>query len=621
MQWKRGQATIFIIVAIVIVGLVIAFVAFRDRLGIGGIPSELQPVFSQYESCLGEETRIAIELLGVQGGRIDAGNYVSGSEYAPFSSHLVFLGNPIPFWYYVSGNGLIEENVPSRYDMEQEMNGFISERINACDFSPFYAQGFSIEMQRPSVKTTIRDDGVDVDVNEAVTVSRGETEATKRNHRVTIESRLGKLHSEALSIYNKEKTEAFLEHYSADVLRSYAPVDGVQVQCSPKIWKTQEVVDELKEALAENIGQVKFEGNYYNLKNSDENYFVVNTSVGGEARVLYSSDWASKVEISGDGVSQELMVAQPLGNQQGLETMGFCYVPYHFVYDVSFPALVQLGYGRELFQFPLVVVIEKNQPRNPLVAIVESQDESDVCAFKNGRAKISTYDAHLNPLLGARISYQCFEQTCELGETRIVDGNAVLDADVPVCVNGYLIAEADNYTAVKQLYSSNSETSAELVLDKLYPVKVNVKVDGKPLEGSAIVHFVSESGTISAVLPEQDSIMLNEGLYNVSVYVYGNSSVVIPESTRTECTQTTKGGLLGIFGGTKEQCFEINIPETRIDYALRGGGHGETYVFESDLEAGGATVFVQSLPLPESLEQLQYNFEIFQSLGVETSFP
>ncbi len=619
MRGKRGQVAIFVIIAVVIVGLVIGFVAFRDKIDLGGIPAELQPVFSHYESCIEEDTRIASELLGVQGGRIELGDYTPGSDYAPFSSHLNFLGSPIGFWYYTTGNGVIKESVPTRIDMEREAGDFIEGELGNCDFSPFYEQGFSIELGRPSVETKIEDTRVDVVLTQDLKVSKGDVAGTKSLHRASVGSRLGELHKKALEIYNKEKSEGFLEKYAVDVLRSYAPVDGVNVQCSPTIWKTREVVDELKNGLSANLGNIKFKGDYYTLANKDNNYFVVDLNVDDETRVLYSKDWASKIEIAGDGVSQELMVAQPVGNQEGLGTMGFCYVPYHFVYDLAFPVMIQLGSGREIFQFPLVVIVDKNLPRNPLEASIEFEEENDVCAFKENDARIAAYDTHLNPIVGVRVAYQCFQQRCELGETKINGGNAVLETKVPVCVNGYLIGEADNYTSTRQLFSSNSETSADLILERTHTVKVNVKVDGQNIN-SGIVHFVSDKNSVSVVLPEQDMVDLSEGMYNVSVYVYGNSSVVIPGSTRTECTNAAKSGLLGFFGQTEEKCFEISVPETRIDYALRGGGKSEMYIFESDLEEGEMTLHVPSLPLPNSIEQLQYNFEIFSSFGVEVSF-
>src|SRR3989338_8089867 len=223
MRRKRGQVAIFVIIAVVIVGLVVGFVAFRGKISLGGIPAELQPVFSHYESCLQEDTRIASELLGVQGGRIELGDYAPGSDYAPFSSHLNFLGTPIGFWYYTTGNGLIKESVPTRIDMEREAGDFIEGELGNCDFSPFYEQGFSIELGEPSVETSIQDTRVDVVLNQDVRVFKGDITAVKEIHRTSIGTRLGALHAQALEIYNKEKTDVFLEKYAVDVLRSYAP--------------------------------------------------------------------------------------------------------------------------------------------------------------------------------------------------------------------------------------------------------------------------------------------------------------------------------------------------------------------------------------------------------------
>ncbi len=619
---KRGQLAVFIIIAVVIVGIIVVFVAFRDRIQLGGVPRELAPVYSYYSECVEQETRTGIELLGVGGGRIDTGDYVPGSDYSPFSSHLLFLGSPIRYWYTISGNNLIKENAPTKKDMETELADFIETRIEECDFSPYYLQGFLIEQGEADVKTTISDGDVKVNVKSPLSVSLGEVKARKNIHDVDVKSNLGKFHNQALDIYNKEKSEAFLEEYAVDVLRSYAPVDGVEVQCSPKIWKSQEVVDELKSGLEANFAAIKFKGNYYNIARKEDNYFVVNHNVESATRVIYSRDWASKIEITpGD---ENLMVAEPVGNQEGLGILGFCYVPYHFVYDVAFPALIQIYEGEEVFQFPVVVIVDNNVPRNPLAISVESQFETDICEFKEGSVKVRTYDTNLNPIK-AQIAYQCFEQTCQLGETIIKGQNAELEADVPLCVNGFLIARAENYSEVKQLFSSNSEGEADIILEREREVKVKVLADGQELskDTSVVVHFAKQNGKISsAVLPETDKVRLGEGFYNISVFVYGNSSVVIPSTTKTQCVTTPKGGLFGLFGQTKEECFEIKSPETRIDYALRGGGKAEDiYILESELEEGQVTLFVNSLPKPNSMEQLQNNFEIFTGNKVELSFP
>ena len=107
---KRGQMTMFVIIALIIVGSIVLFYVFRERFGITKIPPEFQPVFDLYESCVEQETEAAIELAGTQAGQVFMEDYIPGSEYAPSSSHLNFLGFPVPYWYYIAGNGIIKEN-------------------------------------------------------------------------------------------------------------------------------------------------------------------------------------------------------------------------------------------------------------------------------------------------------------------------------------------------------------------------------------------------------------------------------------------------------------------------------------------------------------------------------
>jgi hypothetical protein len=286
--------------------------------------------------------------------------------------------------------------------------------------------------------------------------------------------------------------------------------------------------------------------------------------------------------------------------------MGFCYAAYHFVYDLNFPVMVQVYQGDEVFQFPVAVVIEKNVPRERIVSDVPAEEESfDFCQYPTQDISVQTYDVRLAPI-NANVSYSCFDQECYLGQTT----NGVLYAKAPACGNGILEARATGFVSSQQAFSSNKELSADIILDKEYSVDLVVKVDGKPLNGQALVSF-DGSQSISTSLPDSPRISLAEGFYNVSVYVYGNSSIVIPASTNRQCTQVAQPGIFGFLGGTKEQCFDINIPETKIEQALLGGGISETYIMPSQLEKGKLVIDVSSFGQPTSLEKLQYNYEAF----------
>ena len=564
---KRGQLAIFIIVAILIAAGAALYFVLRDRIEIPGVSNEFAPVYNYYASCIEEAARDAIDLAGSQAGHVYPSVYIPGSDYAPFSNQLNFMGFPVSYWYYISGNGIIKEQVPNKGDIEEEVSRYIEENINECDFESFYAQGFSIDFGKPYVKTTIEENKVAVDVSSDVSVSKGESSAKKTEHKVELNSKFGKFYRIAREIYDKEKNEAFLENYSTDVLRLYAPVDGVEVTCKAKVWKTGEVVDELKKGLEANIAALKFKGEEFSVQKKENRYFVIDKEVDENINLIYSSEWPTKIEINGEGVDNDLMVAKTVGTQEGMGMMGFCYAPYHFVYDLSFPVLIQVYNDEEIFQFPVAVIIDKNVPRKAVFSEITDENEFDLCEFKNQDVEVNIYDINLDKV-DAEISFACLDQECRLGESE----NGVFVGKAPSCVNGYLKIDAEGYTEKKQLFSSNRESYADIILDKEYKEKIMIYSDGKLLEENAIVMFeeINGSRTTSAALPDSNEIELSEGHYKVSVYAYGNSSIVIPESKKTQCVEVPKVGVLGIFGGTKEQCFDITLPETKIEYAYWG---------------------------------------------------
>jgi len=610
---RGGQLTVIVIIAAVIALGVIAYALYSGGFLPGTGSTEFDPVFNYYSECIKEQAKIALDLSGSQGGHMNT-EYIPGSNYAPFSNQLNFLGIPVPYWYYLTSNGLVKQNVPSKSQIEKEIADYIQNNLVSCDFEQFYSGGLYINFSNPSVSVKINRDNVDVKVKNKVSVSSYESSATKSDYSVRIESKFGTFYDDAKAIYEKELDDAFLENYSMDFVRTYAPVDGVEVGCGVKVWKIADVENRLKEAFTANIAALKFKGDYYVLKNKTSNYFVIDQDVDSSVNLVYSSQWPTRVEIAGQGVSGGLMVAKPIGNDDDFGTMGFCYAPYHFVYDVSYPVMIQLYNNEELFQFPVVVVVDKNMPRNSLLAEYNDQGEvADFCEYLTQSVNLNLLDSNLNSVNDKLdISYQCFNQKCSLGQS----ANGKFIGKAPACVNGYIITEGDGYAKKSVLFSSNRESSADIILDKLYNVSVDLSVGGHSLSGMALVSFAGENGA-SAFLPDSKNMKLSEGLYNVTVYVYGNSSLTIPASTKTQCTKVSESGLLGIFGGTKEQCYDISIPETKIEYGLIGGGKvDDQYILPEMLSDGVLKIEVSEFPKPSSLEQLQYNYEIFNSAGV-----
>jgi len=106
----------------------------QNTLIVSEIPASIEPVYTSFLACLEDDILTGVEILESQAGYITLPDFEPGSAYMPFSSQLNFLGNPIPYWYYVSGNNLQKEQVPSENDMEEQLADFIEQKIINCIF-------------------------------------------------------------------------------------------------------------------------------------------------------------------------------------------------------------------------------------------------------------------------------------------------------------------------------------------------------------------------------------------------------------------------------------------------------------------------------------------------------
>jgi len=610
---KRGQVTVFIIIAIVLVAGVIIFFQFRGGLTQQKIPAVFEPAYKNFLYCLEENSLIGINLLGSQAGYIELPEFEPGSAYMPFSSQLDFLGNPIPYWYYVSGNNIQREQVPSKKDMENQLEKYVASKIYDCDFSSYYEQGFDINQGEVEVDVSIEKKKVKLKLDFPFDISNSEESFSIDSHEVVVKSNIGSLYDSAREIYSLEDEKLFLEEYAVDTLRLYAPVDGLEFSCSPLVWGADEIFVELSEAIEANTLALKTKNGDYDLRNKDNEYFVTEVSSDHGVRFINSKEWARGFEVNPS--EGNVLISKPVGNQPGLGILGFCYVPYHFVYNVYYPVLIQVYEGEEIFQFPVAVVIRGNKPREALKGSVINLGTPDLCKYKNSEILVQTYDSNLNPV-NADISYECFGEVCQVGTTSSNGLNGLF----PQCVNGYVVAKADGFLDTKVMYSSVNGGSVEVILDRVYDLEINLKLDGRGYNENAMVSFVSDRISKTVIYPEQKRVELAEGDYEIQVYIYQDASIELEATTTQQCVDVPRSGVLGMIGLTKEQCFDIDVPEQVISNALAGGGKQNTYLLESSLRSANAIVIdTSSLPAPRNLNQIQDNYMLFEENEVEVS--
>jgi len=618
---KKAQITIFVILAILIVAVIGALFVFRDNIFQADLPQELEPVYSYYLSCIEAEAMNGAFILGQQGGYIESPEFEPGSEYMPFSNQLDFLGIPVSYWYYISGNGIVKEQIPSRTKMQAELNAYVNEGIGLCDFRQFTEQGFEIVFDEAKTSSVVSQENIDVNVKQDLSIKFGDVTWTGNNHKVEVNSRLGKFYDVAEKIYENQEQTMFLENYGVDILRLYAPVDGIELGCATKLWQVSDIRENLTQALESNVPAMKIKGDYYNLANKENEYFVqdIGEEVDINVNFMFIRDWPVKVEVwpEEDGILR----ADPVGLQEGLGILGFCYTPYHFVYDFAYPVLIQLYSGTEMFQFPIVVLIEKNQPREAVDAVGLPDVVPELCNKKNTEVSVYTYDTRLDPV-EAEIKFKCFDTQCSIGETESNGVDAVLTDNFPQCVNGFIIAKAEGYETEKYQISTTEENEAIIIMDKLYNLELEVEKEGSKIgDSQVVVSFTKEDGVDTIVYPEQKEIELSVGQYEIKVYVYSDSEINLQGSTTQKCVDVPKSGILGMFGSTTKKCFDMVVPDQTVTSAVSGGGTQNYYVGESELEGASKLILnVEDFGVPSKVEDLQINYDNIGVKGVDVIF-
>lgn len=599
---KKAQLTIIILVAIVIVFAIVLYFYLRASVFQPTIPRNMRPVYDSYLDCLNHITTQGVYLLGQQGGYIEVPNFEPGSLYRPFSNQLDFLGQPVPYWMYISGNNILREQIPTKNQMKQQLENYIKQRLDFCSFSEYEIQGYGIFIEQGNVEIDIKDYSVELIAKNPITIYYQNDSFRINEHKTKINIPLGNIYNKAKELYNYHKTDMFLEKYTIDVLRLHAPVDGVELQCSPIVFNEHEIRKDVKKGLTANINFLKVKGNYYELKNKEHEYFVVEPGfrTAYPVNFLYSPDWPTRIEMYGE------MVAEPVGIQEGLSILGFCYVPYHLVYDVNYPVLIQFFDSDFIFQFPVSVIIEKNHAREALPPMFDSLSlESQICQHKNQKVRVYTYDSELNPL-PARIRFHCLDSECEIGATEMSSQGAYLEGDFPQCINGFIIASSPGYAQTRYQISTNTQTIADIILPKIYTIELDLGLDRN---SNAVISFNGEKHSRTVLYPETQPIELIEDYYNVTVLVHSDVSLNLAGINERICVDVPVQGIGTLFGLTEEKCSDINIPDMKVDSALMGGGKTTEYITEDILKKSRKlNIRVPLFYAPMTIEDIQANY-------------
>ena len=178
MKQKRGQVTIFVIIAILIVAGILLFFYVQNKTSslTPSIPKDIQPINNFVQDCLRETGENALIRIGEQGG------YFLMPEEVPF------VDGRIPYYVYEDRNLM-----PQKEKIETQINGFIKQELSYCilNFKDFKSQQ-NITHNLKNVKTEINNGNVVISIEYPLTITKGDSASSFKDFHVIIPININK---------------------------------------------------------------------------------------------------------------------------------------------------------------------------------------------------------------------------------------------------------------------------------------------------------------------------------------------------------------------------------------------------------------------------------------------
>lgn len=181
---KRGQVTLFIIIAILIVAGIFLFFYIKNKTSLLSptIPKDIQPIYNFVQNCLENQTKEAISFAELRGGII----YKNQEEF--------FLQDKVP--YYNLQNISISR-------IESEIGLYIDSGLTNCT-SKIRSSDYSISLDKPNSKVEIKENGVFVNINFPITLTKGESTIVIEDFSYRLPANLFYLYNVAFLIANSD---------------------------------------------------------------------------------------------------------------------------------------------------------------------------------------------------------------------------------------------------------------------------------------------------------------------------------------------------------------------------------------------------------------------------------
>jgi len=197
---KRGQITIFVIIAIALIGAVSTVYLFREQLGITNpIIQDSREIKEYIQYCVDISLIDAVRLVGLQGGYILVPNNSAKTEFGNVAYGMILANGTNETALTTFDNSLATKET-----IEKEIDSYINFVVPICLNKENY-QTLDIDIENINTKTKINEGYVSADIVFPVTISRGDSSSRLSDpYESKVLIRLGKIYEFSQKIIQEE---------------------------------------------------------------------------------------------------------------------------------------------------------------------------------------------------------------------------------------------------------------------------------------------------------------------------------------------------------------------------------------------------------------------------------
>ncbi|GBE19966.1 MAG TPA: hypothetical protein ENG87_04220 [Candidatus Pacearchaeota archaeon] len=208
---EKGQVTIFIIVAILIVimGILIYMFYPQIKASLGG---GVENPGSYIQTCIGEEIQTAVDTLSSQGGSINPEHYILYQDTK--IEYLCYTGE-----YYLT---CVVQQPMLKNHIESEIESEIRDEVKTCFDNlkeSYEKKGYSVNLRKEEMDVELLPKRIVTTFNYSLALKKGDDSQTYKTFRVVLDNNLYELVSIANSIiswetkYGDAETTTYMNYY------------------------------------------------------------------------------------------------------------------------------------------------------------------------------------------------------------------------------------------------------------------------------------------------------------------------------------------------------------------------------------------------------------------------